>query len=163
MHVVTELDGFRVLVARSQHREFGMAVIEPANIRREFHKAARSSQIGVALRAGSIAGAREPQRSLVFDVTAGTSRHEGLIVVMDWTVVTGQARRIGSAVLEAGLCNVARAALLSKQGMHLRNRTRIVRLGSSLQSIPAQPTHAGNREDHGQIRRQRGIARSVLK
>ncbi len=128
MHVVTELDGSRVPVARSQHREFGMAVIERVNIRGEFHKAARSSQIGVALRAGSIAGAREPQRSLVFDVTAGTSRHEGLIVVMDGAIVAGQARLIGRAALEAGLYNVARAAFCSEQGVGLRNRTGIVRL-----------------------------------
>ena len=128
-----------------------------------FDCAVRGLQVRVALRAGAIAGAGQPQRALMLHVAVRARWCEGLIGLMDWTIVACQARLIGRAFLIARLRDMACAAFLSEQCVSVRERPGVVRLRTSRHRMPAEPAQAHDHEGAERIRRQRGMPCSVLK
>ena len=117
MHLMIELDGARIRRAGPQRANSGWLPIESGNVRDELRCPVRGCQIGVALRAGAIAGARQPHRALMLHVAAGARWRERLVGMMDGAIVARQARLIGRAILKAGLRDVAGVALLSEQSV----------------------------------------------
>src|SRR5579863_1371029 len=147
VYFVIELDGAWVRIAGSQHRELRVAVIESANVRYELRFAVRGFQIRMTLCASPIAGAGQPERALMLYVAVGTRWREGLVGLMDWTIMAGQARLVGGAFLIARLKDMARAAFLSEQCVRVRQRTGVVRLWTPRHSMPAKPSQAQDHEN----------------
>src|ERR1700681_1527599 len=117
MYLMIELDGSGILLAATQRCELRMASIETADVG---HKLRMSililgREIGVALRANTSGGPREPHGTLVFHMAFQTSRRKGLLGMMDGTVMASQARPIGHRLLETSRGNVAGSAFVSNQ------------------------------------------------
>ncbi len=141
----------------------GWLLSNPRMLDTNFRWPVRGLQIGMALRAGAIAGAGQPQCALMLHVAIGAGWRERLIGVMDWPIVACQAGLIGRALLIAGLRDMAGAAFLPEQRVRVAERAGVIRLRTSRHGVPpshARPTITNTPE---RIRRQRGMPRSVLK
>src|SRR5947209_19382241 len=102
MILMAKLDRARIRRARAGDREVRMSAIETGDIRFLFR---------MALRTRLVAGEGQLEGSLMLDVTLGTTRREGLLRLMDWTVVTRQARQISHGPAERRILQATRSAL----------------------------------------------------
>src|SRR5580704_3006197 len=91
MRVVIQLYLSRILATWPQHCELWMCFVEVLDFANVLRASGPSPQIGMALRATGVGCARQPQRSLVLEVTGTTGRPESHFVdLMRGRIVTFQ-------------------------------------------------------------------------
>src|SRR3984957_18358303 len=100
VQIVVELNGSRVAVLRSQHRELGMIAFKTADVADDTGGTPARGEIGVALRTVCIAGGGQPNCSPMIGVAGSARRRERLRCVMDGAVMARETFLIADLFIE---------------------------------------------------------------
>lgn len=126
MNLMVELDAARILEIGAQRGEFGM-LGEREHGANEMRRAEARFEVRMALDAGRIANRDESHASLMLDVTRGAGGREGLVRVMNRSIVAGQAGLVGDRMAEgSGASDVACGAILAEECVRSRDRSHTV-------------------------------------
>jgi len=140
MHGMVELYGGGIAVGRTHGRKFGMISVKACDALRKTRRTARRVQMSMALNATDVSRRRQSQSALVFLVARRAIRREGLIRVVNRTIVARFAtlvRRFGAEL--ASLLHMACITLSGKHGVRGGNAATAVDVIVAKQSVPTEP------------------------
>jgi len=150
VHRVVEFDRSRIAAAIAQDREFRVAAIETRDVCGEPRRRARGVKVRVALRTSDVGGDGKPQVAAMFDVAGSAGGCEGLIGVMQRSVVASAARLVGRLGTERiRLLQVARTALRREHSVCGRHCAAAIDAIVASERVPAQPQQRNHRNAYG--------------
>src|SRR5216683_2681285 len=149
MTVVIQLDGSRISTPCSERGKFWMVTFETIDVAHKVRRTVARGQIRMALRARSVAGSGQANRTSMIGMAGGTGGREHLRRVMNRSVVAREAFLIGDLLAEkACLRDVAGGALSGQHGVRGGQASRRVHSAVASYAIPSKPQHREGQENH---------------